>query len=127
MSGYCLIAALILYFAQSAIISAFSLHGDAASMVSLFCTFLAITFVFNGMLFVANAAFNNLSRPSWSTMLNMGKATLGTIPFVYIGGKVAGTQGVLIGNALGSMVFGVVAYCFVLRFISRIEKGESTI
>ncbi|MFD2180423.1 MATE family efflux transporter [Veronia pacifica] len=124
MIAYCVLAAGVLFIARNALVDAFSLHGDAADMVLLFCTYLAITFIFNGMLFVSNAAFNNLGKPTWSTMLNMGKATLGTIPFVYIGGGIGGAQGVLIGNAVGSLVFGILAYTIVLRFISGIEQKQ---
>ena len=36
--------------------------------------------------------------------LNMGKATLGTIPFVWLGGKLGGAEGVLMGQAVGTIV-----------------------
>ena len=39
-------------------------------MVFAFCYVGAAGFMFNGMLFVANAAFNNLGRPLWSTAFN---------------------------------------------------------
>jgi hypothetical protein len=36
-------------------------------LVFLFCGPLALAFFFNGMLFVSNAAFNNLGHPFTST------------------------------------------------------------
>ncbi|WP_456073092.1 MATE family efflux transporter [Dongshaea marina] len=83
---YCVGVSVILYLGQGLLISAFSLHGESAHLLAVFCSFIAITFMFNGALFVANAAFNNLNRPTWSTALNVGKATIGTIPFAYVGG-----------------------------------------
>ncbi|CZF79426.1 Multidrug export protein MepA [Grimontia celer] len=132
VTAYCVGVAIILYFSQGLIIDAFSLNGDAASMVALFCTYIAITFIFNGTLFVSNAAFNNLNRPTWSTMLNVGKATLGTIPFVYIGGQHAGAEGVLIGQAVGSVLFGIAGYFLVQRLINQLaddheEKEEDIV
>lgn len=127
VSAYCVLIAVILFFSQSFITSAFSLTGDAASMVNLFCTFIAISFIFNGILFVSNAAFNNLNRPTWSTLLNVGKATLGTIPFVYVGGELAGAEGVLIGQALGSVFFGVAGYVLVNRLIKQLSDENETI
>ncbi|MDD1782765.1 MATE family efflux transporter [Enterovibrio sp. ZSDZ35] len=124
VTAYCLVVAIILYFSQDLISDAFSLNGDATAMVSLFCTYLAVTFVFNGALFVSNAAFNNLNRPTWSTVLNVGKATVGTIPFVYIGGHVAGAEGVLIGQAVGSIIFGIAGYILVKRLIKKLATDQ---
>ena len=75
----------LLFLAQGPIISAFKATGEAAELVALFCTWLALTFVFPGSLFVANASFNTLGRPSYSTFFNWGRNTLGTIPFVFFG------------------------------------------
>ena len=60
-----------------------------------------------GRLFVANAAFNNLGFPTWSTVFNWGRATVGTVPFVWIGATQFGADGVIAGQALGAVVFGI--------------------
>ncbi|WP_028024158.1 MATE family efflux transporter [Enterovibrio calviensis] len=124
VTAYCVGVALILFLSQGLIIDAFSLEGDASSMVTLFCTYIAITFIFNGTLFVSNAAFNNLNRPTWSTLLNVGKATLGTIPFVYAGGYFGGAQGVLIGQAVGSIIFGIAGYWLVKKLIAQLAQDQ---
>ncbi|WP_407330526.1 MATE family efflux transporter [Enterovibrio sp. 27052020O] len=124
VTAYCVVVALILFLAQGFIIDAFSLDGDAASMVTLFCTYIAITFIFNGTLFVSNAAFNNLNRPTWSTLLNVGKATLGTMPFVYVGGHLGGAEGVLIGQAVGSVLFGIAGYILVKKLIVQLARDH---
>lgn len=115
VSLYCVLVSVILWNIQDHLIAAFSLQGDAAYLLTIFCSYVAITFIFNGALFVANAAFNNLNRPTWSTALNMGKATLGTVPFVMIGGAIGGAGGVLIGQAVGSIVFGILGVVLVIR------------
>lgn len=116
---YCVGVSLLLWFGQDILIAMFSLTGDAAEIVGIFCSFIAVTFIFNGALFVANAAFNNLNRPTWSTALNMGKATLGTIPFVLIGGHLAGAGGVLMGQAVGSVVFGIIGFGLVIHQVKK--------
>ncbi|CAM4123849.1 MATE family efflux transporter [Vibrio neonatus] len=112
---YCLLVSVVLFFLQSQIVNAFNLTGDADLLVRTFCTYIAITFLFNGAQFVANTSFNNLGRPLYSTALNVGKATLGTIPFVYLGSTLFGALGVLYGQALGNLVFGLIALA-ALRF-----------
>ncbi|MGD1888187.1 MAG: MATE family efflux transporter [Cohaesibacteraceae bacterium] len=99
----------ILFAARDPIVALFDAEGDAAALVILFCTYVAASFMFNGTLFVANASFNNLGFATYSTFFNWGRATLGTLPFVWLGAQWGGASGVLIGQALGSVVFGLAA------------------
>ncbi len=78
------------------------------------CVWLAPLFAFLGAMFVANAAFNVLGRPHYSTLLNWGRATLGTIPLVHAGGAIAGASGVLTAHMLGGIVFGAMAVLLLL-------------
>ena len=78
-------------------------------MIVFFCRWLSPLFVFLGALFVANATFNTLGSAHYSTLLNWGRATLGTIPFVLLGGKYYGAEGVLAGNMIGGVAFGLIA------------------
>ena len=70
---YILLVSTFIFLSKGLIISIFDLNGDGASIVTFFCTFIAITFVFNGALFVANASFNNLGKPKYSSFFNIGK------------------------------------------------------
>ena len=116
--GYVAVISLLLYLLEDQLISGFNLSGDAVSVVTLFCRLLALSFIFNGMMFIANACFNNLGKPKYSTFFNMGKATLGTLPFVYIGSQIAGVEGILIGQAIGTVVFGITSIVLAFRFIA---------
>jgi Na+-driven multidrug efflux pump len=113
----------LLWLVQDFVINAFKLNPQAADIVSLFCTYLAITFVFNGMLFTANATFNNLNSPRIASTLSVGKATIGTIPFVMLGSYYWQANGVLIGQAVGSVLFGVLAYWMALLKVKRMRKA----
>jgi len=119
---YCLVVSLILFLIQDLIIAGFSLTGDAAVIVAAFCTYVAVSFVFNGALFVANASFNNLGKPFYSTSLNLGKATLGTLPFVYFGAQWFGALGVIYGQALGSILFGVLGIIVLRKHIADLVQ-----
>ncbi len=102
------IAWLVMALLQGPLIRAFSLDGMAAQMVHAFCNWLAASFFFMGALFVANAAFNNLGRPLWSTGFNWARATLGTIPFAWWGSQYGPVE-VLAGQAAGAVIFGTMA------------------
>jgi putative MATE family efflux protein len=99
----------------------FDARGETASLIVFFCRWLAPLFIFLGALFVANAAFNTLGRPHYSTALNWARATLGTIPFVAGGAYLAGASGVLAGSMLGGVVFGVLAVWLAYRWIDALS------
>ncbi|MBP8184908.1 MAG: MATE family efflux transporter [Pseudomonas sp.] len=111
---------LLLALGQNAVISAFSASGLSAELIALFCSLLAANFFFVGALFVANAAFNNLGKPLYSMAFNWAKATLGTIPFAYVGAHF-GATGVLIGPAIGAVIFGSLAVWVALRLTARLQ------
>ena len=102
------LAWMLLALLQGPLVRMFSLDGVAAQMVHAFCSWIAGSFFFMGALFVANAGFNNLGRPLWSTGFNWARATLGTIPFAWWGAQYGPVQ-VLAGQAAGAILFGSLA------------------
>ncbi len=116
-----LAAWLVLDLAQNLVVMAFSLRDTAAVLVHLFCTLLAASFLFIGMLYVANAAFNNLGFPFLSMLFNWGRATLGTIPFVAYGAR-SGPSGILYGQAAGSVIFGLAAAATAWQVTRHLER-----
>ena len=120
---YSLVVWAILALASDTIAHVFGVEGEAEVLVVFFCQFVSISFLFNGMLFVANAAFNNLGYPIISTVFNWGRSTLGVIPFVWIGSRYYGEIGVLAGYGLGAVFFGIAAAVACLRIIRRIAES----
>ena len=109
----------LLALGQDLVVRAFSATGDTAELIRLFCRWTASGFLFSGALFVGNAAFNNLGRPLLATLFNWGRATLGTIPFVAYGAA-HGPQGVMIGQAVGSVAFGLGAAAMAFHVAERL-------
>ena len=121
MVGAVALAWLLLAVLQGPLIQVFSLEGVAADMVHAFCSWIAASFFFMGALFVANAAFNNLGHPLWSTAFNWGRATLGTIPFAWWGAQYGPVQ-VLAGQAVGAVLFGSLAMWTAFRLTTRLGR-----
>jgi Na+-driven multidrug efflux pump len=113
---------ILLLIGQNIIINLFKFEGQAAEFIKLFCNFIAISFIFNGMLFVSNAALNNLGSPRISSVLNVAKASIGTVPFVMVGAHFWQAGGVLIGQAIGSVLFGVLGYAVVKVKVARMRQ-----
>lgn len=121
--GFMLVAVaaawLLLAVLQGPLTRAFSLEGQAALLLQAFCSWLAAGFFFAGALFVANAAFNNLGHPLWSTAFNWARATLGTIPLAWWGAHYGPVQ-VLAGQAVGTAVFGALAMWVAFRLTASL-------
>jgi putative MATE family efflux protein len=115
---------LLLALLQEPLIRAFSLDGIAADMVHAFCTWVCASFFFAGALFVANAAFNNLGRPLWSTGFNWARATLGTIPFAWWGAHYGPVQ-VMAGQGAGLLIFGTLAMLASLRLTQQLGASSA--
>jgi putative MATE family efflux protein len=118
------VAWLVLALGQGVLIRAFSAASPSAELISLFCSWLAASFFFAGGLFVANASFNNLGHPLLSTGFNWGRATLGTIPFAWWGSHY-GAAGVLIGQAVGSSIFGLLAVVVAFRLAAKLARQQA--
>ena len=108
---------------SSAIVWAFNASGQAADLILLFCRWLAPLFAFLGALFVVNAVFNTLGRPQYATALNWARATIGTVPFAFLGGKLAGATGVLGGYMLGGVPIGIFGILMCRRYIAQMGAG----
>ena len=113
---------MILFLIQNYIVYSFNLDGDAKQLVTFFCTWIGISFIFNGYQFVSNAAFNNLGYAHYATGFNITKATLGTIPFVYLGAQLYGAPGVLAGQAVGAVLTGLFAIWMGFKVVNRVQS-----
>lgn len=111
----------LLFLGREAIIFAYSATGDMAMMIDLFCTILAGSFLFNGLLFITNATFNNLGHPLWATALNWLRQTVGVIPFIWIGGLWGGIPGIILGATLGSIPFALLAVFAAFKLVKRLS------
>ncbi|MBS0232654.1 MAG: MATE family efflux transporter [Proteobacteria bacterium] len=100
----------------------FHATGEVRKLIVFFCRWLPPLFVFLGAVFITNAVFNTLGRAHFSSLLNWGRATLGTVPFVIWGGMWFGAEGVLAGNMVGGVAFGLIAILAGYRLIARVGE-----
>ncbi len=116
LGAWCLLA-----LVAEGLVGAFKLSGDGATLLRLYCLWLAPVFGFQGALFVANAVFNTLRRPRIGTVINWCRAILGTLPFTAVGGALLGAPGVLLGQLLGGVVFGTIAILVAFRLLEQVS------
>ena len=126
MTTFTVVAWLVLALTAAPLASAFNAAGEAHDLIVFFCQWLSPLFVFLGAMFVANAAFNTLGQPHYSTMLNWARATLGTVPFVMVGAHWAGAKGALAGNMAGGIIFGIISVILAYRLVDRVSGQINT-
>ena len=119
---YVLAVWLLMALCSGLIADTFGAQGLGREVIVFFCLFIAGSYVFNGAVFVANAAFNNLGFVLYSTALNWGRATLGVVPFIWIGGQYYGIRGVLAGYGLGVVLFGIVGVWGCFKVLKQMQQ-----
>ncbi len=122
MAAFTALAWLFLALVAHPLASLFRAGPETRELIVFFCRWLSPLFVFLGTLFITSAVFNTLGRAHHSTLLNWGRATLGTMPFVIAGGHLYGAYGVLAGNMIGGVAFGLIAIIAGYRLIARVGK-----
>lgn len=121
IAWYCLIVCLALAVLTQPLLWAFQASPEAADLIRWFTYGLSTVFVFNGITFVTNALFNNLGAPKTSTLFNVMKATVFTIPFVWIGAFWLDAPGVLVGQTVGSVLVALWGLDRCRRWIDQLD------
>jgi len=121
---YVICVTIILFLARPFIADLFEASGEMRDLIFLFCGPLALFQIFNGAIFVCNASFNNLGHPLYSTALNWGRHTIGTLPFALVGAAIAGAGGVLVGQAIGGVIFAIIGIAVVLRLTGSLQSDK---
>ncbi len=120
---YCLLVCALLALLTPWIIQLFRATPAAAELIYWFTYGLSLMFVFHGITFATNALFNNLGSPRTSTVFNVSKVTVFTVPFVWLGAQLAGAPGVLIGQALGAVIIALAGGYWCYRCIGQLEQN----
>ena len=133
--AYALTAWAVLWFGTDMVVWAFGMSGEGARIVRAFCRVGAGGFVLAGAAYVAGAAFNNLGRPIWATMLNWSRAGLAVPAMLFVlvgtlGGQAIvfslGGPGVVYAYALGNSIAGVAGGFVGWRFVKGLARDGAT-
>lgn len=121
--AYTVPVVLILYLCRAPLADLFGAEGVSRDLIFLFCGPLSLAWIFNGIIFIGNASYNNLGHPLYSTWVNWGRNTLGTVPFVYYGAQIWGAQGVLVGQMAGGIFVAILSFVLAEWIMRKAEGG----
>ncbi|MEL7214342.1 MAG: MATE family efflux transporter [Pseudomonadota bacterium] len=124
-AGYTAVVWALLWVSTPAVIAGFSLTTEGAEVLRAFTGIAAGSFIFTGAIFVANAAFNNLGRPLWSTGVNWLRDGILMYPVAVLAVAGFAAPGVVYGQAAASVIVGVIATLIAWRYIDRISTVPS--
>lgn len=119
--AYVAVVWLLLWLASDFVVATFTSTELAAELLSFYIAFLVGVFALNGLLFVSNASFNNLGRAYLATLFNWAKVLLGIAPAAYFGAQAYGARGVMVGEAVGMAIFGVLGLLTALTLARKLE------
>lgn len=123
IGSYTAVVWLLLWLMLPFITAYFATTDYAASLIEFYVTFLVGAFAFNGLLFVANASFNNLGRAFIATVFNYGKVLLGMVPAAYLLSGPFGARGVMLGEAAGMSLFGMLGMVSALLMVQALGRA----
>ncbi len=119
---YTLVAWAVMAALTGPVIASFGLSTAGADVLRAFTHVAAGSFVFTGVLFVANATFNNLGRPLWSTVANWTRDAVLLWPLAVMMGRAFGAEGVIWAQAAANVVAGIGAGWIAARFIAALAR-----
>jgi len=126
---FCLVYTLLVWAAMAAltgpIAGSFGLSAEGEAVVRAFTHVAAGSFVFTGALFVANAAFNNLGRPLWSTRANWFRDGILMFPLAAGMGAWLGAAGVVLAQAAANVIAGGLAAWLAWTYIRGLNGAAA--
>lgn len=101
----------------------FQVTGPGRDLIVFFCRYGSFAWALNSLYFVAIAVFNNLGYATYSTAIGWLRATVGTLPFVWLGAHYGGPEGVLAGQTAGFALFSLIAMLLCRRVMRAPPSG----
>jgi Na+-driven multidrug efflux pump len=121
---YCLIwgaiAAAVMWTGGAYFASLITTDPAVAAVATLYLHIVPFSIGFFGMLNVANASFNALSKPLPPLVLSLSRLVLVYVPLALIAVELFGAPGVFAATALVNVLFGLVARGWNRRLIDRL-------
>ncbi|GMG81110.1 MATE family efflux transporter [Paralimibaculum aggregatum] len=111
---------LVLVLLSGSVTAAFGLTGAGVRVFETFVHYGAGAYLFTALLFVANAAFNNLGRPHLSTLFNWSRDALAIPGLALLLGAAAAPEGAVLVQATAAIAVGIAAGFAARAHVARV-------
>ena len=109
------ICALVLYLFASPILGLFTRDKEVIAMALPYFSYVPLTIIGYGIVFVSAAGFNALGRPVYGLVFTILRSLVLYIPLVWIGVRMLGMNGAFIGIACANICAGLLTYFWVMK------------
>ena len=121
-AGYTIVAWLLLSLSANLMIYVFGLSDEGARVYRAFAYVGSASFVLVGALFVSNATFNSLGKPTRSTMSNWARDGILMLPAAMLGAAWFAAPGVVYAQAVAGGLAGALAALWSWHFLQGIGR-----
>lgn len=108
----------LLWLATGFVVDAFELSQEAVAVLQAFTWIGAGGFFFQGIVFVANAGFNNMGRPGLSAVFTWTRDGLLSYPLALLFAGIFFAPGVIYAQTVAAIITGCVALVVGWRFVN---------
>ena len=120
---YTLVAWALLAATSNLVIDGFKISGAGVDVYRAFSLIGAGAFLFSGALFVSNAAFNNLGKPTRSTVVNWLRDGVLILPVAWLFADWFDAPGAIYAQAVVAIAVGIFSALWGWRFVMRFGAG----
>jgi Na+-driven multidrug efflux pump len=120
-----LLAAIIMWLGAPLFVSLISDDPEVAAPAVAFLYIVPISIGFMGMVNVANASFNALSRPVPPLVLSIARLVVVYIPAAIIAARLFGYVGVYVATAVVTVLFGILGRYWNQATIRRLTPADA--
>ena len=124
--GWGIMIFVILFSFAEAIAPIFNDDPVVIKSAVLFLMILPISYGCLGISWLVNSAFNALNKPLRASFVILLHLFVFVLPLAYLGSKLSGLRGLLIGMAIGHVLVGFSAYLMAHSLLSRVESEIQT-
>ncbi|MGF1501397.1 MAG: MATE family efflux transporter [Paracoccaceae bacterium] len=124
-AGYVTVVWTVLILLGPLIADGFGLAGRGREVFLVFTQLGAGAYLFTAALFVSNAAFNNLGKPTWSTGLNWTRDAAVIPILAFLLAPLIGAAGAVVVQAAAGIFVGTGAAILAWRYVAALDDGPS--
>ncbi|NOL49351.1 hypothetical protein HKX40_04265 [Pelistega europaea] len=101
----------------------FHLNADGFQLLQTFTHIGVFLWIPIGLLFVSISILLVMNHATYVTLIAWARATVATIPLIWLGSKLAGSSGALIGQILGAASLSIIVFLFSFKKLERYLKS----